>query len=129
VRRVEIPNVKHWLLRDYVRVVVGAKEFSYMPFNGRFYDLRLFFGNGAFVQSSEDLAQTTLVAFRQQPPYRAVLQNTPVLEDQMEFKSSDGEPDQIDTSFNEQFSGIFEYSLSGTINFYTFKDGLNSRRA
>lgn len=56
IRRVEIPNVKHWLLRDYVKIVVGAKEFSYMPFNGRLYDLRLYFGNGGFVQSAEDLA-------------------------------------------------------------------------
>lgn len=34
VKRVEIPNVKHYLLKDYVRIVAGAKEFSYMPFNG-----------------------------------------------------------------------------------------------
>lgn len=49
VKRVEIPNVKHYLLKDYVRIVAGAKEFSYMPFNGRFFDLRVIFGPGGFV--------------------------------------------------------------------------------
>lgn len=27
VKRVEINSVKHWLLRDYARLVVGKKEF------------------------------------------------------------------------------------------------------
>jgi len=41
-------------MRDYARVVAGSKEFSYMPFNGRFYDLRVFFGVGGFVNTNSD---------------------------------------------------------------------------
>lgn len=35
-----------------------------MPFTGKIYDLRLFFGPGGFVETSDDLLRTTMVKFR-----------------------------------------------------------------
>jgi len=32
VKRVEIDNAKHWLLRNYARLVVGKKEFGHSAF-------------------------------------------------------------------------------------------------
>jgi hypothetical protein len=64
VKRVEMNNVRHYLLRDYMRIVVGSKEFSYMPFQGRLYDLRVLLGPSAYVETGEDLIKTTLVGFR-----------------------------------------------------------------
>ena len=32
VKRVEIDSAKHWLLRDYARLVVGKKEFGHSAF-------------------------------------------------------------------------------------------------
>lgn len=32
VKRVELNNVKHFLLRNYLRAVVGQKEFSHLAF-------------------------------------------------------------------------------------------------
>lgn len=58
VRRIEMNNVKHFLLRDYLKVVVGRKEFSYMSFQGRVFDPRLFLGTGAFIDSGEDLVKS-----------------------------------------------------------------------
>lgn len=32
VKRIEIDNAKHWLLRNYARLVVGKKEFGHSAF-------------------------------------------------------------------------------------------------
>lgn len=72
VKRVEMENVKHYLLRDYLRISVGSKEFAYLPFQGRLFDLRIFLGKGAFVTNADDLISTTLVAFRKQPAYKSL---------------------------------------------------------
>lgn len=68
VRRVEIQNAKHYLLRDYARFVVGTKEFSYLPFQGHIFDLRIQLGQGAFISTSDELI-SAMQAYRSQPKY------------------------------------------------------------
>lgn len=52
--RVEFNDIQHNALIDYARIRVGAKEYSYEPFNGMIYDLDMYFGTG-FVGTPEQL--------------------------------------------------------------------------
>lgn len=54
--KIEFPDMIHNPLTSYARVRVGAKEFSYSPFNGMIYGLRIYFGAG-YIPSIEQLRE------------------------------------------------------------------------
>jgi hypothetical protein len=56
IARIEFNDIIHNPLTNYARVRVGAKEFSYLPFNGMIYNVQLFFGNG-YIPSMEQLKE------------------------------------------------------------------------
>ena len=46
IERIEFPDIFHIPIIQYARVRVAAKEFSYTPFNGMIYNVRIHFGKG-----------------------------------------------------------------------------------
>lgn len=56
IERIEFTDVVHFPIVDFARLRVGAKEFTYVPFNGMIYDLQIHFGSG-FVGSMEQFKE------------------------------------------------------------------------
>jgi hypothetical protein len=112
--RIEVPDIQHNPLIDFVRIRVGAKEFNYEPFNGMIYDLQILLGGG-FVGSIEQLKDSVLPSTPKPVIDGPDRTNIPVFKGDKVFNPADGE--NVVTETYTQFADVKEYGVSGWFRF------------
>ncbi|CAD8126727.1 unnamed protein product [Paramecium sonneborni] len=111
-----LKDIEHFIL-GYAQLIINKPEFGFQSFKGQIYDLRLFLGDGAYLDDTQKLASMINKLHIRLPDIQLKIEH-------FEWKGCDTQIDE-DASFIQEFQYPEQktYSISGWIWLYSKNEG------